>query len=76
MLSDQEAKTIHNSMTNNELIDYINSKFDSYKLMGYDVSHFRSSSYIIENEKTIVSNKMSYHEIKTIHEMDEYLKNK
>ena len=74
MLSNEEAKTIWYSMTNNELIDYIDNKFDLYKSMGYEVSHFRSSSYIVIDEKTIITNKMSYHEIKTIHEMEEYLK--
>jgi len=43
--------------------------------MGYEVSHFRSSSAIFKDNKTIAYNKMSFHEIKTIGEMEEYLKN-
>lgn len=65
------------SMTIIEQLDWIDYHFMKYRKMGYDVGSFRSySSVSDENNKLITGNKFSYHEFKTIDEMEEYLKNK
>jgi hypothetical protein len=74
-MTDEEAKKIWFSFSNNDLVDYIDNKFDEYRKMGYEVDHFRSLSSVSKDNKTITCNRMSFHEIKTISEMDEYLKN-
>ena len=58
-----------NSMTNDELIKFIEGKFDEYRSLGYRVDHFRSMSAV----GTITSNKGFYHELKSIYEMDKFL---
>jgi len=59
-----------------KLLSYIEDKFDHYKELGYQVSAFISSSYISIGDESITGNKSMYHELKSIHDMDAYLKDK
>lgn len=57
-------------------LDDVDYYFDKYKKLGYNVSHFRSSSCVYsKDDKLITHNKMFNHEEKTIDEMELYLKN-
>lgn len=76
MSEDIDYEKQWNSMTNSALIDFVEGKFLHYKELGYEVGHFRSMSAISDTNGTIVNNRSFYHELKTIDEMDEYLKNK
>ena len=53
-----------------ELLKFVEDKFDSYKERGFDVQAFRSSTHISKDGETLVSNKLSYHELKTIYQME------
>jgi hypothetical protein len=73
---EEKIKELKESMTILELIDYVDEKFKHYRELGYGVSHFISTSYIDLGDNKSIHNKMSNHELKTIIQMDEYLKNK
>lgn len=57
-----------------ELVDFVETKFEGYRNDGWDVGLFRSLSTVGYENKTITLNRGPYHELKTIHEMDEFLK--
>jgi hypothetical protein len=73
---EEKIKELKTSMLIPELVKFIDMKFNYYRGLGYDVSHFRSASYIDLGDNKSIHNKLSDHELKTIIEMDEYLKNK
>jgi hypothetical protein len=74
----RDYSAFYSSMTTSELIDWVEYHFLKYRKMGYEVGTFRSLTSIADADtgKAIVSHRSSYHELKAIDDMEEYLKNK
>jgi hypothetical protein len=78
MTKSKKYSEFWSSTTTEEKIDWVEYHFLKYRKMGYDVAVFRSLTSISHSDtnNVISLHRGSYHELKAIDEMEEYLKNK